>query len=235
MENLDVMQYAVRYNAFLLRQIEYAASSLGGVALDFGAGNGRFIAAARSVFDTVHAIETDCEYQSVLREMGGAGTVSDRLATITDESIDVAWSFNVFEHIQDDQSALNELVAKLKPGGRIVIFVPAFPCLYSRMDALVGHVRRYTVNELRSKAEVAGLAVSSIGYADSVGFFASAAYRLMGGSGVLNPSSLRFYDTFLFPVSRFLDTFTSPFFGKSVLLHAFKPIKISKDSNDNQK
>ena len=222
MENLDVMSYAVRYNRFLLQQLEMAVTDAPSnqSALDFGAGNGRFLSQMSSRFQTMLAVETDGEYQEILRGLNAS--VFAELASIPNNSVDVAWSFNVLEHIQDDQEALTELVAKLKPGGQLVIFVPAFKCLYSRMDKMVGHVRRYRIDDLRQKTINAGAFVISARYADSLGFMAAAAYRVLGGSGVLTASSIRFYDQFIFPPSTVIDKLVSPFFGKSVLLRAVK-------------
>lgn len=227
MENLDVMRHAVRYNRFLLEQIICAMPAMPHKVLikvlDFGAGNGRFLDAA-SLGDSVkYAVETDPDYQRALRERPDVW-VSSSLSGVDDNSIDLAWSFNVLEHIQDDQATLTELVAKLKPGGRLILFVPAFPCLYSRMDALVCHLRRYKVDSLLAKIELAGATALSVRYADSLGFFAAAAYRSFDGSGVLTPRSVVFYDKYLFPVSCLLDKVVGPFLGKNILVHAVKPL-----------
>lgn len=222
MENLDVMNEAVRYNRFLKHQITLAAGLAPECkhALDFGAGNGRFITEAASIFDAVHAVEIDPDYQEALRYQGAC--VYDSLLAVQ-EQVDLAWSFNVLEHIDDDQLALDQLVCKLKPGGRLVIFVPAFDCLYSRMDAAVGHVRRYHMGDLSRKIEKAGAHIDKSCYIDSLGFFAAGVYRLCGGSGTLNSASIRNYDRFVFPMSRLMDRLAAPFFGKNVLIHAHKP------------
>ncbi|PIQ55219.1 MAG: hypothetical protein COW02_03530 [Comamonadaceae bacterium CG12_big_fil_rev_8_21_14_0_65_59_15] len=222
MENLDVMQFAVRYNGYLANQILLAAADLteDAVCLDHGAGTGRFLQMVGSKFAKSYAIEIDPDY---LKNLVGNGIdARSDLSTIPDNSVDIAWSFNVLEHIEDDQGTIEQLMAKLRPGGKLVIFVPAFNCLYSKMDELVGHVRRYTVNELYAKTMAAGGNVHSASYADSIGFFAAGVYRLVGGSGVLNENSIKFYDRFVFPASLALDNATFGSFGKSVLIHAVK-------------
>jgi len=222
MENLDVMQHAVRYNAFLFSQIDAASidANADWVCLDHGAGTGRFLRMAKSKFAKAYAVEIDANYLPGLIDMGAV--TSSSLADIPDESVDVAWSFNVLEHIQDDQEVLRQLVRKLKPGGRLILFVPAFDCLYGKMDELVGHVRRYTVDDIYRKTTIAGAFVESARYVDSLGFLAAGLYKLTGGSGVLTEKSVKLYDRAVFPISRKFDLLTSCCFGKNVLVHARK-------------
>lgn len=224
MENLDVMRHARKYNEFLFAQIEAAATCLpaGAVCLDHGAGVGRFLGIAQSRFAKSYAVEIDAHYRVILANMGAV--VFSNLDAIPDNSVDVAWSFNVLEHIEDDQKTLRQLVSKLKPAGRLILFVPAFNCLYSKMDERVGHVRRYTVEELYQKTTIAGAIVETAHYADSLGFLAAGVYRLLGGSGLLTEKSVKFYDRAIFPLSEKFDGLTSSRFGKNVLVHAVKPM-----------
>ena len=69
------------------------------------------------------------------------------------------YAINVIEHIADDVAALAQLRELLRPGGKLVIFVPAFPMLYSEMDRRIGHFRRYRLTALASATERAGLVV----------------------------------------------------------------------------
>lgn len=222
MENLDVMEHATRYNAFLYAQIEAAAAHLpaDAVCLDHGAGTGRFLGMARSRFARSFAVEIDPQYRAILGNMGAV--VYSGLESVPPSSVDVAWSFNVLEHIEDDQTTLRQLVSKLKPSGRLILFAPAFDCLYSKMDERVGHVRRYTVEDLYQKTTIAGATVETARYADSLGFLAAGAYRLLGGNGVLTEKSVKFYDRAIFPLAEKLDGLTSSRFGKNVLVHAVK-------------
>ena len=216
------MQYAVRYNAFLYSQIESAAANLprDAVCLDHGAGTGRFLSMAKAIFGKMYAVEIDANYMNELSVLGAV--VTNNLSNIPDNSIDVAWSFNVLEHIEDDQQTLQQLVRVLKPGGRLVVFVPAFDCIFSKMDERVGHLRRYTLDDLFRKAMIAGAFVESARYVDSLGFLAAWLYRKTGGTGSLTASSIKLYDGMVFPLSQKLDLLTSCCFGKNVLLHATK-------------
>lgn len=222
MENLDVLDHAVNYNRFLLNQIEQAASLAPGSEslLDFGAGNGRFLGGMNG-FTSKFAVEIDPEYQVRLLQQGAI--VSGSIDPVAEKSVDLAWSFNVLEHIEDDEAALSSLVARLRPGGRLVLYVPSCPLLYSKMDALVGHIRRYRKTELLRKTVRAGAIVQSCEYVDSIGYFASLAYRFGKGSGKLTQRSVALYDRIAFPLSRKLDRALSPYIGKNLLLHAYRP------------
>jgi hypothetical protein len=122
----------------------------------------------------------------------------------------------VLEHIENDRESLALWAKKLKPGGKMFIYVPAFNLLYSPFDKQAGHCRRYRKKTLVNCFTEAGLQIEKAGYADSVGFFVSLIYKLINSDGKISNASLRLYDRFLFPVSRFCDTFCSALFGKNV-------------------
>lgn len=69
---------------------------------------------------------------------------------------EVIGAFDVLEHIQDDAAVLAQMRQAVTPGGGVAITVPQHPWLWSGMDTLSGHVRRYRAKELRAKLERAG-------------------------------------------------------------------------------
>lgn len=221
MENLSVMESAPNYTRRLLRElVSYTPSSNVTCGLDFGAGQGLFLKHMRDRLPALYAVEIDFEYRQLLWE--NRFQVVSHLKLLQDNSFDLIWSFNVLEHIEDDEAAIRDLVGKLKTGGRMVIYVPAFQLLFSNMDKQVGHYRRYLREDLVSKFERAGAKIISSEYVDSLGYFSTLLYKAVGGKGVLSKRSVWFYDTFVFPVSTLLDYICSPFFGKNVLIHVTK-------------
>ena len=72
---------------------------------------------------------------------------------------DVVGAFDVIEHIDDDISVLRGICQALKPGGHALITVPQHQFLWSSLDELVHHKRRYGRKELMDKARQAGLEV----------------------------------------------------------------------------
>lgn len=140
---------------------------------------------------------------------------------LTDGSLQYVYSLNVLEHIDDDVGALSRLRAKLAPGGLLLIYVPAFPVLYTSMDAKVGHVRRYTRTTLVSAVRAAGFQVERVAYVDSLGFLATLAFKAVGDrGGEINPRALKVYDRAIFPLSRLLDKAAQHWLGKNLLLIA---------------
>ena len=83
--------------------------------------------------------------------------------------IDTVVSLNVIEHIEDDEKALGNLFAVLRPRGTFAVVVPAIPHLYGSMDKALGHIRRYTRCGIISKAERAGFKTEVCFYMNFVG------------------------------------------------------------------
>lgn len=73
-----------------------------------------------------------------------------------DASFDLAVSFDVIEHLEDDGRALRELRRVVAPGGALVVTVPAYQWLWSGHDVINHHHRRYTRRTLLAAAEGAG-------------------------------------------------------------------------------
>ena len=77
---------------------------------------------------------------------------------------DVIFLFDVLEHIEDDVGFLKACLFYLKPGGRVIVNVPARRELFSNYDRIIGHVRRYTMQMLRDCGNSAGLSVETATY-----------------------------------------------------------------------
>ena len=100
------------------------------------------------------------------------------------QTFDLIALLDVLEHLDEDAAALSALRARLKPGGWLLITVPAYPFLWSRHDELHHHKRRYVARGLRSVIEDAGYRVQYLSYFNTWLFPLIAAARLVGaGSG----------------------------------------------------
>jgi SAM-dependent methyltransferase len=215
-DNLEVMQEAVNYNRYLLETVRRLAPREGKV-LDFGAGNGQFAAPLSQQGMDITALEPDQLLQQRLRAQGLR--VVGSLNEVPDESLDYIYTLNVLEHIEDDVAALRGLHAKLTSNGRLLIYVPAFPLLYTSMDAKVGHVRRYTRGVLTARVTAAGFRIERAAYADFIGFFATLVFKVVGNkNGHVNPAALKLYDRAVFPLSRVMDAAMQRWLGKNLLL-----------------
>lgn len=92
-----------------------------------------------------------------------------KVLTLRDFEFDTALSLNVFEHIESDDLALTHTRSLLRPGGMLVLIVPAHEWLYGSMDTSIGHYRRYTTNMLKGKLERVGFRVIRQKYVNMVG------------------------------------------------------------------
>lgn len=95
-----------------------------------------------------------------------------------DASFDLVTALDVFEHIEDDQSAMAAARRALKPGGRLLASVPALDLLWGRQDVLSHHVRRYSRGQFRARLEGAGFVLERLTYFNSVLFPPILATRL---------------------------------------------------------
>jgi SAM-dependent methyltransferase len=98
---------------------------------------------------------------------------------LPDQSVDALIMLNVLEHIEDDVLALQKAFNLLKPGGALIIEVPAGPYLYDSYDAELHHFRRYSTSELQAKLTQAGFKVSRKSHLGFVLFPAFAAVKLL--------------------------------------------------------
>ena len=225
-DNLEAMKKATRYNNFLIKLIRQYC--VGTWVLDHGAGAGTFATPIAAGGMKVLCMEPDSGLRSELAQSGLE--VAASLEEIPDYSVDYAYTLNVLEHIKDDQEAIVELYRCLKPGGRLLVYVPAFQVLYSQMDTHVGHFRRYRRKPLKRLLQDTGFDVSAAYYVDSLGYLATLAYKLVGDrSGSVGPGSVAFYDSIIFPLSRIIDFLSIGSFGKNLTIVATKPTEPPHD------
>jgi SAM-dependent methyltransferase len=85
-------------------------------------------------------------------------------------SVDAVVATDVLEHLDDDLAALTEFRRILKPGGQLVLTVPAYQFLWSEHDEALMHRRRYVAAQLSDLAVRAGFKTVRLGYALSLLF-----------------------------------------------------------------
>ena len=83
-----------------------------------------------------------------------------------DATFDLVTAFDVVEHMDDDLAGLSEMYRVLRPGGRVLLFVPTFMFLWGLQDDVSHHRRRYRLPQLRRVLEQAGFEIERASYAN---------------------------------------------------------------------
>ena len=96
-----------------------------------------------------------------------------------DNTFDLVALLDTVEHIPDEFGVFAECRRVLKPGGKLIVTVPAFMWLWSYNDEINAHQRRYTAPELRQKLEISGLRVTRLSYNNFFLFPLIAGLRLL--------------------------------------------------------
>ncbi len=139
-DNLAAMTAARNYNRFLLQEVLRESGGAAAV-VDFGAGSGTFARELRERGLEVVCVEPDNGLRHALQSQGFECRAG--VEQIPEDSVDYIFSLNVMEHIEDDSGMFRAIRRRLRPGGRLYLYLPAFPLLYTSMDRKVGHYRRY--------------------------------------------------------------------------------------------
>jgi SAM-dependent methyltransferase len=143
--------------ALVERLLDRHLSRRGDAALDVGCGTGSFLPVLARYAEHVVGVDPLAE------EGGELVRASAEDLPFDPGSFDVVVALDVLEHV-DDFTALSEVRRVLRPGGIVVLTVPALPMLWSARDELATHRRRYRRRELVRLVERAGLNVEETAY-----------------------------------------------------------------------
>ncbi|HEY0327130.1 MAG TPA: class I SAM-dependent methyltransferase [Allosphingosinicella sp.] len=150
--------------------------------LEIGCGTGHNLGMLGQ-FGEVDAIELDEAARGVASARLGRQVLGARLPElegVPEASYDMVALLDVLEHVEQDRDALRSIARRLKPGGAILITVPAFQWMWSAHDVVNHHQRRYSKRTLNAAIADAGLKADFVGYFNSILFPIAAAARLAG-------------------------------------------------------
>ena len=135
----------------------------GGDIVDFGAGTGGTAAAlAESGYNLLAADVSEAALEAC--QLRGLATVDLRKNRLPAACSDCVLAGDVLEHVSDDLELLATLGRLLRPGGFLVLTVPAYEFLWSGEDYVSEHVRRYTRRVLERRLRLAGFEILRCSY-----------------------------------------------------------------------
>jgi glycosyltransferase involved in cell wall biosynthesis len=161
-ETLHALAAAPRLNTWMADTIR---PYVGERVLEIGAGIGNLTRALLPRRKCYVATDIDAEHLARLStRFQHRPNLRVRYCDLTDpdhftelaNSMDSVICLNVLEHVEDDLQGLRNIYSALRPGGRAIILVPHDMRIYGSIDKMLGHYRRYTHEELRTKMEQTG-------------------------------------------------------------------------------
>jgi SAM-dependent methyltransferase len=214
---LEDLSSAVNYRHWLA---SLAHPYLGDHAIEIGSGLGDYAQDWADLGVRITATDAEPERLAILRQRFADVDHVDVMEYLAPGDVDgdysAAVAYNVLEHIPDDVGALRSFGRLLRPGGAVVLIVPAFEFATGRFDREVGHQRRYRTATLRAALRAAGLQVERLHYVNSLGlvawFVGMRLLRLTPGAG----PALTVWDRAAIPVLRTVESRWRPPFGQSV-------------------
>lgn len=220
--DLEAMASAQNYPRWIVD--EFAPHLRGSVA-DIGAGTGNFAHfLLQSRLTHLHAFEPCSRmYGTLSQRFSAEKRFSGVNAYVTDVFSEFEGAFdtvvynNVMEHVEKDQAELEAVYRMLKPGGKVLIFVPALSWLYSDFDKSLGHFRRYDRSNGCELLLRSGFTVEVAKYVDVLGILPwFVCMKLLKGK--LSPGKVSLYDKLGVPLTRAFERIVSPPVGKNLLL-----------------
>ena len=196
---------------------------LGDVLCEVGAGIGnltRFFLNARRLV----CIEPEPEYWDTLQQLSAihrnitvarCGIEAFIAGRNSSERFDSVVCVNVLEHIQEQEHALRMMTNLLRPQGVVLLYVPACPWAYGRLDEALGHYRRYSKKQVKHLAHVCRLRLVQCRYVNCIGAFGWWWHSRVRKNAEIKPGPVRSFDRFV-PYISALEHFLPLVVGQSL-------------------
>lgn len=135
--------------------------------LEIGCGQGAMGARLVGLTPSFTALEPDVASfhiaQERIQSRGGTVLNCSSADLPAGETFDMVCAFEVLEHLEDDDGALRDWAELVRPGGHLVLSVPAWQHMFGTWDKAVGHFRRYSPDEISDKLRAAGFEPVNVG------------------------------------------------------------------------
>ncbi len=229
--DLEQMARAANYRRWQLRLI---APHIKGRVLEIGGGIGNFTPDLARLAESVISLEPNAYCHRRLlentRSLGNV-TVYNITAEVLDRQIaadylaDTVVCMNVLEHLRDDAAAVATFSKRLRPGGTLVLLIPAVPWLFGEIDRRLGHYRRYSRRSARALMVRTGLTPLKLRYFNFIGVWGWLWNARVARSRTQNDAQIHIFDNYIVPWQAWLEALMAPPLGQSLLVVARKEPK----------
>ncbi len=221
-ENLRAIAEADKFNEWMYQQVVPHCT---GKILEIGSGIGNI-----SYFFDRNEMDIDLsdireQYRSYLKKSFEKRAVLD-MDIVADGFIDLhgdklgtydaVFALNVVEHIKDDKLAIENMIKLLKPGGKIIILVPAYQWLYNGFDVALEHFKRYTKSRLLGIFPTRGVKLIRSWYFNFAGIFGWFLVGSVMKKKLIPESNMKLYNV-LTPIFKIADKVVLNKMGLSVI------------------
>ena len=223
-DTLDTLDGADQYARWIYTLVE---PHLGKDVLEAGAGHGTFTELLRDSRRIV-ACDPSERCARLLRERFDADPTvtvlnTDLHGAIDEGPFDSVVMINVLEHVEDHAAALRDVWKALRPGGRLILWVPAMEWLYSDLDRRIGHHRRYHLKQLRQLLGETGFEPAELRYVNAIGAIGWWVMAKQLGRRPTSAASVQLFDRVVVPVQRRMDERTRLPWGQSIFTVGVRP------------
>ena len=224
---LEAFADTPRLNEWLFSKL---SSGISGEVLEVGSGIGNISRLIRPHATRLVVTDTESRYLAGLREAFAGDAGVEVAAYDLDEPpppavaahhYDAIVAVNVIEHIKDDLGLVARLSEMLRPGGRLVIYVPACPLAYGSLDVALGHYRRYTPAALSALLLDSGLDPARPRYVNLLGLVGWFVNGRVLRRNIIPPKEVALFERLL-PLVRVEDHLRLPV-GLGLCAQATKP------------
>ena len=213
-ENFDTANFHIGYCLSFIKKY------LQGDILEVGAGCGSFT--RNYLSDKINSLtlteKDNLNFVNLSKKFKGNLKVKVLKESVSNlkNKYDVILYLHVLEHIEDDNKEIQEAVKKLNDNGILIIMVPAHQKMYSNLDKVVGHYRRYDIDFFKKKINL--IKLINLKFLDSTGFLLYKLNNLIFKKEKF-PTKLKIFiwDKFFTPLSIIIDFILMYKLGKCIL------------------
>lgn len=225
-ETLEVISDADKFNRWMYETIKPHCS---GSILEIGSGIGNISNYFISDNFDISLSDLSNEYFKILEEKFGNAKNMKSLFTFDFAEpelqtkyphligkFDTIFALNVLEHVPDHEQSIRNCHELLKPGGKLVILVPAFQSLFNKFDVGLEHQRRYTPKTLHKVMDIPGFKIVHTQFFNVMGILGWYVTGKLMAKSTIPGGQMKLYDK-LVPLWKIVDLIFGRFFGLSVI------------------